>query len=61
MTDRTTENFHTWTRRIYLLLHISVFNNPTKSKVVVNRSIQGRKNMERYFPLERKRENEEKF
>lgn len=61
MTDRTTENFHTWTWRICLLLNIRVFNKPTKSKVVVNRPVQGRKNTERYFPLERKGEHEEKF
>lgn len=57
MTDRTTENFHTWTWRICLLLNIRVFNKPTKSKVVVNRSVQGRKNIEIYFLLERKGQN----
>lgn len=48
-------------QEVCLLLHTSVFTKLAKSKVIVNTSVEGRKNIEKYFPLERKEEKEEKF
>lgn len=46
---------------VFLLLHTGVFTKLAKSEVIVNTSVERRKNIEKYFPLERKEEKEEKF